>query len=131
MIEYIIILLIGLAVGIFITYHFCKRIMLRMFWKKCIIDEHAERSQIVIKGKVAEQIASLYPEFKHIPSDARFIGSPIDYVIFDGMSENKPIDIVFMDVKKGNSALTLKQKKIKDAVEAKRITWETLRLEND
>ncbi|MFH1229040.1 MAG: Holliday junction resolvase-like protein [Candidatus Aenigmatarchaeota archaeon] len=129
MIEYILVLIAGLIIGAFAAYQFCKRIMLRAFWKKDIVDEHAARSQIVVKGKVAEQIASIYPDFKHVPSDARFLGSPIDYVIFDGMSEGKPIDIVLMDVKQGGSRLTANQEKIKDAVEKKRMKWETLRLD--
>jgi predicted Holliday junction resolvase-like endonuclease len=129
MMEYVLVLIAGLAIGAFIAYQFCKRIMLRAFWRKDIVDEHAARSQIVVKGKVAEQIASLYPDFKHMPSDARFLGSPVDYVIFDGMSEGKPIDIVLMDVKKGGSRLTSNQEKIKEAVEKKRMRWETLRLD--
>jgi predicted Holliday junction resolvase-like endonuclease len=129
MLDYFFVLIVGLIIGAFVAYQFCKRIMLRAFWKKDIVDEHAARSQIVVKGKVAEQIASLYPDFKHIPSDARFLGSPVDYVIFDGMSEGKPIDLVLMDVKKGSSRLSSIQEKIKEAVEKKRIRWETLRLD--
>jgi predicted Holliday junction resolvase-like endonuclease len=42
-----------------------------------------------LKGKIAEQIAPLMPGFlaKYNPADARFIGSPIDYLIFRNMSK--------------------------------------------
>ena len=129
MLEYVAILAVGLAIGAILAYYFCKIVLLRAFWRKDIVCEHAAKSQVVLKGKIAEQIVSLYPQFKHMPSDARFLGSPIDYVIFDGMSEGKPIDIVFMDVKSGSSRLSANQQKIKDAVESKRVKWETLRVD--
>jgi len=48
-----------------------------------------DTSRAVLKGKIAEQIAPLLPGFlaKYNPADARFIGSPIDYLIFRNMSE--------------------------------------------
>lgn len=48
-------------------------------------------SRGVLKGKIAEQIVLLLPGFlvKYNPTDARFIGSPIDYLIFRNMSEGK------------------------------------------
>ena len=57
------------------------------------IKEATKRSndaqRVVIKGKDAEQMAPMLPEFcsKYKPSDARFFGSPFDYIIIDGMSE--------------------------------------------
>lgn len=45
------------------------------------------RSRSTLKGKIAEQIAPLLPEFLYNPADARFIGSPVDYIIFDGLTE--------------------------------------------
>ena len=45
----------------------------------------ADRSRYILKGKIAEHMVPMVPEvFKHDPSDARFIGAPIDYLIFDG-----------------------------------------------
>ena len=48
-----------------------------------------ETSRNVLKGKIGEQMSPLLPEFysKYEPADARFIGSPIDYVIFKNMSK--------------------------------------------
>lgn len=79
-------------------------------------------------------MAPLLPEFieKYEPADARFIGSPIDYVIFKGMTKNdngnsEPMDIVFLEVKSGPHGLTPRENKIKKAVEAGRISFDTLR----
>lgn len=61
-------------------------------------------------------MAPLLPEFRDLydPADARFIGSPIDYIIFKNLSkvdsaEEAPLEIVFVDVKTGKSALTKAQ----------------------
>lgn len=94
------------------------------------------RSRATLKGRVAEQIVPFLAEFKHNPSDARFIGSPIDYVIFDGYTDvkdrkaDRPITVILADVKTGKSAdLTPEQRQIKAALEQKRVKWETIRLE--
>lgn len=98
--------------------------------------DSVNRSRSTLKGKIAEQMAPVMPEFGFCPADARFIGSPVDYVIFDGLTtvadENgSGIRIVFMDVKKGNSSLTRVQRVIKKAVEEKAVSWKTLHLADD
>jgi predicted Holliday junction resolvase-like endonuclease len=104
---------------------------------KAIAENRADAvdtSRAVLKGKIAEQIAPLLPEFlaKYNPADARFIGSPIDYLIFRNMSKGDdsedPIEIVLLDVKTGKSGLSGVQKKIEAAVVAKRIDFDVLRI---
>ena len=93
-----------------------------------------DTSRAVLKGKIAEQIAPLLPEFlaKYNPADARFIGSPIDYLIFKNMSKgddsDDPIEIVLLDVKTGKSGLNGVQKKIEAAIAAKSINFDVLRI---
>ena len=95
-----------------------------------------DTSRAVLKGKIAEQIAPLLPEFlaKYSPADARFIGSPIDYLIFRNMSKGKdsddPIEIVLLDVKTGNAGLNSIQKKIEAAAAGKRISFGVLRVKD-
>ncbi len=94
-----------------------------------------DTSRAVLKGKIAEQMAPLLPGFlsKYNPADARFIGSPIDYLIFRNMSKGKdseePIDIVLLDVKTGDAGLNPVQKKIKEAAAKKRVTFDVLRVD--
>jgi predicted Holliday junction resolvase-like endonuclease len=92
----------------------------------------------VLKGKIGEQMAPLFPEFRnrYNPADARFIGSPIDYIIFKNLSkvdsaEEAPLEIVFVDVKTGKAGLTKAQQMIERAVsgEKKRVDFYTLRLD--
>lgn len=106
-------------------------------WKreaeKALKEKTLKASRASLKGRIGEQMAPLLPIFEYNPADARFIGSPIDYVIFDKYTDIKdenvdaPITIIFMDVKTGKSAhLNPIQKKIKEAVESGRIKWNTL-----
>jgi predicted Holliday junction resolvase-like endonuclease len=96
----------------------------------------ADRSRYVLKGKIAEHMVPLLQDiFKYDPSDARFIGAPIDYLIFDGYSAVKdtnsdnPITIIMADIKTGTAVLNKTERKIKEAVEAGRIRWETIQLD--
>ena len=89
-----------------------------------------ERSRPIIKGLVAEQIVPFLEDFKYNPADARFIGAPIDYVIFDGYSDKSDeITVVLADIKTGKRAdLTSSQRKIRNAINEKRVKWETIHL---
>ena len=93
-----------------------------------------DASRAVLKGKIAEQMAPLLPGFlaKYNPADARFIGSPIDYLIFRNISKgddsDDPIEIVLLDVKTGKSGLNGMQKKIEAAIAAKRVNFDVLRI---
>jgi len=96
----------------------------------------ADRSRYVIKGKIAEHMVPMVPEvFKHNPSDARFIGAPIDYLIFDGYTavkdgeSDEEITIVLADIKTGNATLNRTERKIKEAVEQGRVRWETIHVD--
>lgn len=95
--------------------------------------DSVNRSRSTLKGKIAEQMAPLLPEFRFNPADARFIGSPIDYIIFDGLTDvaddkKSEIRIVFMDIKFGAGTLTRTQRIIRDAVHSQQIHWEILRV---
>ena len=93
-----------------------------------------DTSRAVLKGKIAEQLAPLLPGFltKYNAADARFIGSPIDYLIFRNMSKgddsDDPIEIVLLDVKTGNAGLNRVQKMIEAAATAKRVRFDVLRI---
>jgi len=88
-----------------------------------------KRSRSVIEGQVFEQLVPHFPEWTHTPSEARFLGSPIDYVVFEGMSTGKPEKIVLVEVKKGSSSTTPLQNKLKKLIKEGKVEWETLTLE--
>jgi predicted Holliday junction resolvase-like endonuclease len=95
-----------------------------------------QRSRYVLKGKIAEHMIPLLGDiFKYDPSDARFLGAPIDYIIFEGYTaikdrnEDIPLSIVFADIKTGEAQLNRTERKIKEAVQSARVRWETIRLD--
>lgn len=88
------------------------------------------RSQSVIVGKVTEHIIPYFPDFRFNPKDARFMGSPVDLIVFDGLDEESLREIYFVEVKTGASAsLSARQRQIRDAIKAGRVRWIELRIE--
>ena len=93
-------------------------------------------SRAVLKGKMAEQFAPILPEFQYLPSDAKFLGDPVDYVIFDGYTdfrdgdgEAEDIEVILLDIKSGGARLSKGQQAIAQAVREGRIRFETLRID--
>jgi predicted Holliday junction resolvase-like endonuclease len=74
-------------------------------WKndeeRSIRQDAIKRSQEVIHGKVTEHLIPFFSSFRWNPADARFLGSPIDFVVFDGLSEGEVREIIFVEVKSG------------------------------
>jgi len=94
-----------------------------------------KRQRSILKGQATEQLAP-YINPNYNPKDYKFMGDPIDYIIFDGMSDlNEKEDIVnkiiFMDIKTGTSRLNKVQKKIKEAIDDGRIEFQLYRPEQD
>jgi len=97
-------------------------------WEKDLRERAIKQSRSVIEGKVSEQLAPFLPNFVYSPGDARFMGSPVDFIVFDGLSAGKPREIVFVEVKKGSSALNGREKAVRDLVEERKVRWEVYRI---
>jgi len=90
------------------------------------------QSRAVLGGKFTEQMAPYLPEFKYDPTEARFIGSPIDMVVFPGLSSGNPKEIVIMEIKSGSKCqLTQTEKKIQQLVEDGMVRWELITRQNE
>jgi predicted Holliday junction resolvase-like endonuclease len=87
-----------------------------------------QKSQYVITGNVIQHIAPYLPSFKYNPKDVRFIGSPIDLIIFDGLSEGNLQQIVFVEVKTGRSKLEKNQRQVRDFVKEGKMVWDVIRV---
>lgn len=97
--------------------------------KKNLRKDAVKRSKAVINGQVAEQIAPFLPDFPANPSDARFIGKPVDFIVFSGLSENEKIDeILFVEVKTGKSLLSEREKEVKKAIEQRKVRYVEYRI---
>ncbi len=85
------------------------------------------QSRAVLGGKFVEQLAPYLPEFKYDPTEARFIGSPIDLIVFPGLSTGNPQEIVIIEVKTGKSShLTPEERKIRQLIEDGMVRWELI-----
>jgi predicted Holliday junction resolvase-like endonuclease len=97
-----------------------------------IVAEARQRSEAVLTGKLGEQFAPFWIDFPFAPGDVRFLGSPIDFVAFDGASDvrlGRAAElrrIVFVDIKTGDARLTPVQRRIKECVEAKRVRFQDI-----
>jgi predicted Holliday junction resolvase-like endonuclease len=87
-----------------------------------------QRSQAVTVGKVFEQLVPYLPDFRYNPKDARFLGTPVDFVVFDGLGEDRCDRVVFVEVKTGSSSLSTRERRVRDAIDAGRVIWQELRL---
>jgi predicted Holliday junction resolvase-like endonuclease len=87
-----------------------------------------QRSSSVVSGKVTEHIAPYLPSFPYNPRDARFLGAPIDLIVFDGLDEEDLREIVFLEVKTGNSTLNTRERRVRDAILEKRVAWKEFRV---
>lgn len=122
-------LLVGLAIGVLLALVYAQ------WWKARYTDsirqDAVQRSQAVTVGKVHEQLVAYFPEFRFNPKDARFLGSPIDLLVFDGLDAGALERVVFVEVKTGGSVLSARERQLRDAVQAGRVEWQELRIERE
>ncbi len=89
--------------------------------------EAVVQSRAVLGGKFVEQLAPYLPQFSYDPTEARFIGSPIDLIVFPGLATGEPQEIVIMEIKSGkNYQLTPQERKIRQLVEDGMVRWELI-----
>jgi predicted Holliday junction resolvase-like endonuclease len=99
-------------------------------YETSIRQDAIKKSQAVTIGKVTEHVIPYFSGvFPYNPKEARFIGSPIDLIVFDGMeTDPENITVHFIEVKTSTSTLTPKQRAIKYAILNKRVEWKELRV---
>ncbi|MEE2778647.1 MAG: Holliday junction resolvase-like protein [Acidobacteriota bacterium] len=86
------------------------------------------RSDSAMRGRIAEHLAPILPEFEFEASDARFLGSPVDFVVFDGLREDVCDRVVFVEVKTGKGQLSSRERRVRDAVREGRVEWREMRV---
>ena len=145
-------MLIGAAIGVVLTTLILSHSRIKAEYERYIAElelEHQQAlaqaqkrsvntSRAVLKGKMAEQLAPIMPQFEYLPSDAKFLGDPVDYVVFDGYTDLRDgegraedIEIVLIDIKSGGARLTKGQVAIAQAIQAGRVRFETVRIDFD
>ena len=76
-------------------------------------------------GFIAERLFPALESFRFNHNDCRSTGGdPIDYVVFEGLSERNEVDFIhFVDVKTGNARLSPRQEEIKQVINDKNVKF--------
>ena len=118
--------IIGYIIGKIITTH-----QLNQAWENKIPEQRADainRSRASLGGKFSENLSPYLPDFPFHPTEMRWLGSPVDYIVFKGMDNDQIEEMVFLEIKSGKSVLTAREKQIKKLVEEGKVSWELYNL---
>lgn len=134
--EPIIVLLVvaifaSLFIGIWLGFRFGGFKMNRR-WEREVPNLRKDavlRSRAVLAGQFSEQLAPYMPGFSYSPTECKFLGKPVDFLVFRGMDEKEIEEVVFVEVKSGKSKLNKQEKNLKEAIEKKRVRWEEYRVD--
>ncbi len=119
-------LVAGIAIGFVVAWVYI--LIWKLRYTSVIRADAVQRSQAVTMGKVHEQLIPYLPDFPYNPKDVRFLGSPIDLVVFEGLAEGRVERIVFVEVKTGGAGLTSRERWVRDVVQAREVEWAELRV---
>ncbi len=90
-----------------------------------IVRDRIKRSRAVLGGQFSEQLAPFLPDFPYNPNECRFIGKPIDFLVFKGMDEGRIDEVVLVEVKSGKAKnLSKIERLLRDAVKDGRVGWQ-------
>ena len=81
------------------------------------------KSRAVLSGLFSEQLAPFLPSFNFKPTECRFLGKPIDFLVFKGLDDKEIEEVVFVEVKSGKSKLNKTEKSLKEAIKNKKVSW--------
>ena len=91
-------------------------------------EDAVKRSRAVLNGQLSEQFAAFFPGFPADPTEIRFVGKPVDFVAFPGLSTGTVDEVLFVEVKTGNAALSKVERSLRDAVEKKNVRYTEYRI---
>ena len=89
-----------------------------------IVKSRLKQSRAVLGGLVSEQMAPLLPGFPFDPGDCRFVGKPVDFIVFRGMNEKNISEVIFLEVKSGTGRnLNDQEKKLRETIQTGKVSW--------
>lgn len=86
------------------------------------------RSRAVLGGQFTENLAPYLPNFPFSPTECRFVGKPIDFIVFKGADAKQIDEVIFVEVKSGNAKVNQHEKNLKEAIEKGRVRWVEYRI---
>jgi hypothetical protein len=106
-----------------------RRLRDRLDDERAIRRDAIERSGAAIRGRVSETFAPYLPGWEFEPGDCRFLGTPVDFVVFDGLHAGRCDRVVLVEVKSGSAMPSALQRRVRDAVAEGRVEWREVRVE--
>ena len=82
----------------------------------------------MIGGQFSEQLAPYLPNFNFNPTECKFLGKPIDFIVFKGMDEKNINEVIFVEVKSGKAKLNTHEKNLKNTIDKKKVRWVEYRI---
>lgn len=76
----------------------------------------AKSSRSIIRGQVSEQLAPYLPDFPFDPASCKFLGSPVDFVVFHKLDDPENQALVFVEVKTGQARLNHNERMVREAI---------------
>lgn len=99
--------------------------------EKKIRDKANERGRAQVPKLIKKSMDAKFSKLNYDPYDIKAILHPIDFVVFDGMNNDKLKEIMLLTRKTSNSYLQELQKGIAKAVEDKKYDWKVVRVAID
>lgn len=96
--------------------------------------ETLKKSRAVLRGQASEHLAPYVLKDTN-PKDYRFMGNPVDYICFNGLSDvldgksDSIQSVDFIDIKTGKSSLNKSQRRIRDAITNNKVTFKVINLD--
>jgi predicted Holliday junction resolvase-like endonuclease len=91
-------------------------------------EDSVVRSRVANLAKAAERVAPLLPGFDYDPADVQWVGGTVDFIVWHGLShDDAKVEVVLLDVKNGKADLNQRQRRIRNAVEEKRVRFDVFR----
>jgi len=121
----IIIVIVALFIG-YLIGHSLGTFKRERLWQAQLPEHRADaiaRSRSVLAGQFSEQLAPYLPDFPFNPSECKFIGKPVDFIVFHGLDEKNVTGVSFVEVKSGKSKLSGTEKTVKKAIEDGNVDW--------
>ena len=129
------VLLLGFALLLFVLGYYLGVLITRIardrMWEKRLPDirkDAVSKSRSVIGGQFSEQLAPYLPDFPYNPTEVRFLGKPVDFIAFRGMDATTIDHVAFIEVKSGDARLNGQQRRLREAIENGRVSFEEYRI---
>lgn len=122
---------VALAAGLVIIWAVCTRLrrenagLTRRLMARREASDRSVRS--VNLGLISEQLAPALPGFPYNVKDARWLGGTVDMIVWDGLEDGRDVEVVFLEIKTGKERLRPRQRRIKAAVDAGRVSFQVYR----